>query len=65
MAYNRNHDYSYMSNTRISSRVKQLIALVGAIIIGMIISATVNAVPSSKSHKVATKSTESAITIKN
>lgn len=53
MAYNM--QYRYVSNSRISSRGRQMIALIGAIIVGMIISAAVNALPSSKSAKVATK----------
>lgn len=52
MAYTRNLAYKSMSNTRISSRYKQWIALIAAIIIGMIISASVNAIPS-KVHRTA------------
>jgi hypothetical protein len=44
-----------MSNTRLSSKAKQMIALVGAIVIGMIVSAAVNALPSAKPVNVATK----------
>jgi hypothetical protein len=55
MAYTRNAQYRYMSNTRLSSKAKQMIALVGAIVIGMIVSAAVNALPSAKPVNVATK----------
>jgi hypothetical protein len=48
MAYTRT-SFARVSNTRISSRYNQLIALIGAIVIGMIISSMVNAVPSAKS----------------
>lgn len=57
MAYSRNAEYRYTPSARISSRGKQFLVLIGAIIIGMIISAAVNALPSSKSVNVATKVT--------
>jgi hypothetical protein len=53
MAHSRN--MGYMSNTRISSRANQFVALIVAIVIGMIISAAVNALPSGKKANVATK----------
>lgn len=55
MAYSRTA-YKGMTNTRIGSRYNQLIALVAAIVVGMIISSVVNAVPSSK-NTVVTKMT--------
>jgi hypothetical protein len=55
MGYTRNVEYRYMSNKKISSRAKQAIALVGAVVIGMIISAAVNALPSSKPVNLSTK----------
>lgn len=48
MAYQRTSSYRYVSNSSITSRYRQLLILIGAIIFGMIISATVNAIPSSK-----------------
>jgi hypothetical protein len=55
MAYSRTA-YKGMTNTRIGSRYNQLIALIAAIVVGMIISSAVNAVPSSK-NTVVTKMT--------
>jgi hypothetical protein len=37
-----------IANTRISSRFKQMIVLIAAIVIGMLVSASLNAIPSSK-----------------
>lgn len=55
MAYTRYADFRYRPTNRVSSRSKQLIALAGAIIIGMIISGAVNAIPSSKPVNLSTK----------
>jgi hypothetical protein len=63
MAYTRNIEYRYMSSSRISGKAKQLLALGGAIVIGMIISAAVNALPSSKSTSVATKTIETTVSV--
>lgn len=57
MAYTKNYSYKGISSSRIASRYNQLMALIAAIVIGMIISATVNALPSSKSTPVAAKMT--------
>ena len=65
MAYTRNAEYRYTSSNKISSRRKQLIALVGSIVIGMIISAAVNALPSSKPVNLSTKATVISAPIKN
>ena len=65
MAYTRNAEYSYTSRNKISSRSKQFIALVGAIVIGMIVSAAVNAIPSSKPVNLSTKVTVISPSIKN
>lgn len=48
MPYARHADYRYPSNNRIDSRFRQFLALVAAVVIGMIISASVNAIPSGK-----------------
>jgi hypothetical protein len=45
----KNLDYREISNARISSRMKQVLVLIAVILIGMLISASVNAIPSSKS----------------
>lgn len=65
MAYTRNAEYRSTSSNRLSSRSKQLIALVGAIVIGMIVSAAVNAIPSSKPVNLSTKVTVISPSIKN
>ena len=65
MAYTRNAEYRYTPTNRLSSRSKQFIALVGAIIIGMIVSAAVNAIPSSKPVNLSTKVTVISPSIKN
>jgi hypothetical protein len=65
MAYTRNTQYRLMNNSRITSRANQLFVLVGAIIIGMIISAAVNALPSSKPVNVATKASIISTSVKN
>jgi uncharacterized membrane-anchored protein len=57
MAYTRNAEYRSTTNSKISSRGKQMIALIGAIVIGMIISGAMNALPSSKSVNLSTKAT--------
>lgn len=41
--YMKNLDYRDIANARVSSRLKQVLVLVGAILIGMIISITVQA----------------------
>ena len=48
MPYARHADYRYPSNNRIDSRFRQFLALIAAVVIGMIISASVNAIPSGK-----------------
>lgn len=65
MAYTRNAEYRYKPTNRLSSRSKQLIALVGAIVIGMIVSGAVNAIPSSKTVNLSTKVTVMSPSIKN
>jgi uncharacterized membrane-anchored protein len=65
MAYTRNAEYRYTSTSRLSSRSKQLIALIGAIVIGMFVSAAVNAIPSSKPVNLSTKVTVISPSIKN
>lgn len=57
MAYTKTYQYKGVSSSRIASRYNQLMALIAAIFIGMIISAAVNALPSSKTNTVATKAT--------
>ncbi|WP_331970798.1 hypothetical protein [Ohtaekwangia sp.] len=39
----KNLDFRDVTNARVSSRLKQVLVLIGAILIGMIISITVNA----------------------
>jgi hypothetical protein len=55
MAYTRTLDYRHISNKRLASRYKQFFALIAAIVVGMIISAAVNALPSSKPQMVSGK----------
>lgn len=43
MPYMKNLDYRDVTNARVSSRLKQVLVLIGTILIGMIISITVNA----------------------
>jgi len=43
MPYMKNLDFRDVTNARVSSRLKQVLVLIGAILIGMIISITVNA----------------------
>ena len=47
--------YRYSSSSKVSNRYKQFLVLIGTIIFGMIISAAVNAIPSSKTTSVAKK----------
>jgi hypothetical protein len=61
MSYSRNIDSRYIGNTRMSSRTKQVLVLVATIIIGMLISATLNAIPQDDA-KPATASIETAMT---
>jgi hypothetical protein len=55
MAYQRNVKRSHPAGTRISARYRQFVALIAVIVIGMIISSAVNAIPSAKSRAAATK----------
>jgi hypothetical protein len=64
MGYSRNVEYRSLSNTRINSRAKQFLALIVAIVIGMIISAAVNALPSAK-HSVSAKGFAASSVIKH
>jgi hypothetical protein len=65
MAYTRNTDYRLMSNSRISGRAKQAIALVAAVVIGMIVSSAINALPSSNKVNLSTKATIITPSIRN
>ena len=55
MTYSRSGAYRYSSN-KVSNRYKQFLMLIGTIIFGMIISAAINAIPSSKAQSVAKES---------
>lgn len=46
MAHINKLEYKSISNTGISSRVRQVLVLLAVILIGMLISASVNAIPS-------------------
>lgn len=65
MPYMRNADYRDIANARISSRMKQVLVLLAAILIGMLISASVNAIPGTKSLRAkSTEVTEEIIQLK-
>jgi hypothetical protein len=55
MAYSRNSNFHPIAKNRIAYRYRQAMVLIATIIFGMIISAAVNAIPSSKKTTVATK----------
>ncbi len=58
MTYSRHSAPRYGNRNRFTSRYKQFITLLGVIIIGIIISSAMNAIPSNKAKSVAGKSTE-------
>jgi hypothetical protein len=58
MAYSRNSNYQPIAKNRIAYRYRQAMVLIATIIFGMIISAAVNAIPSSKKTTVATKASQ-------
>lgn len=65
MAYSLRSNYRPASQSRMSKRYKQALSLIAVIVIGMIISAAVNAIPSKK-RTVATQITPTEIsTVEN
>ena len=65
MAYSRNVSYGYMPSSRVPARAKKFLVLVAAIVIGIIVSGVINALPSSKPVSVATKVNVFSPSIKN
>jgi hypothetical protein len=64
MAYSTRLSYRPVSQNRMSTRSRQAFVLLAVIVIGMIISAAVNAIPSPK-RTVATQVTTSELTTEN
>lgn len=58
MTYSRHSAPRYSSRGRFNSRYKQFITLIGVIIIGIIISSAMNAIPSKKDKSAVGKSVE-------
>lgn len=61
MTYSRHSAPRYGSRGRFTSRYKQFITLIGVIIIGIIISSAMNAIPSKKDKSAEGKSVERAM----